>query len=524
MKKYYEQLLSKNNANSPKNEISSSEKVPVPPKKKNLLKPPTPPPPAPIQSTIQVPKEPAIIRSGSLFGDDTLNNNIKRDDDNPVHTQKNNRQHDLIERNVQNNHISIQDDRMDNNYHKNNIYPNSNPIIGQSNTRSLIPMREGKSIERLNQSDDELDILDEDLIREKISKDEYNKRKAEKMRKTIDGKIIEKREEETKSMLSEILKLKEEIQEVSVSFRVLLCDGQEVDLENRQREIQQKQDLLQRQIHRKLDKHQADSMRCTYTERQEAEDEEYVKSLRNALEEESEDDDDLRRRALQKKKEGLNRVRRESREQKVNVLNEVGSSDSDDGSCLYPNAHPPKRIQLDNSKSRHNNISVHSKKINNKLEDMKRGKKESSKKDSRDVQYKKRAMIETSEEDEDEQYYKSNLLNSNTIKTRELPKSLETYDAVQVAGRPIDELSDEQLVLIKQLVDARIEDSNKIKPLKKKGDKNGNKHLNGDKKKKSNDEMTETPTLNDDFYDDKFLNLVYEMESESIQEDFSNVF
>lgn len=67
---------------------------------------------------------------------------------------------------------------------------------------------------------DDLDSLETQVLQNKITQDEYNARRAEKVRKHIDETVMTKKESETRSMLSEILKLKEEIQEVSESFRV----------------------------------------------------------------------------------------------------------------------------------------------------------------------------------------------------------------------------------------------------------------------------------------------------------------
>lgn len=91
-------------------------------------------------------------------------------------------------------------------------------------SRYLLPVREGRSIERMNarnQDHDDLEILDSQVLQNKITQDEYNLKRAEKVRKHIDETVISKKESETQNMLTEILKLKEEIQEVSESFRVV---------------------------------------------------------------------------------------------------------------------------------------------------------------------------------------------------------------------------------------------------------------------------------------------------------------
>ena len=96
--------------------------------------------------------------------------------------------------------------------------------VAPQKARYLLPVREGRSIERMNAGNkdfDDLDGLDSQVLQNKITQDEYNARRAEKVRKHIDETVLTKKESETQCMLSEILKLKEEIQEVSESFRVL---------------------------------------------------------------------------------------------------------------------------------------------------------------------------------------------------------------------------------------------------------------------------------------------------------------
>ena len=82
----------------------------------------------------------------------------------------------------------------------------------------------------------------------------------------------------------------------------------------------------------------------------------------------------------------------------------------------------------------------------------------------------------------------------------------------KVAGKPIDELSEDQLMLIKQMVDERIEGLHPTKKPQRTNQLSSKPPLAED----------DAPAIDDDFYDDKFLNLVYEMESQN--EDSHNFF
>lgn len=239
-------------------------------------------------------------------------------------------------------------------------------------------------------------------------------------------------------------------------------------------------------------------------------------SLRQALEEESEEEEELQRRSLARKRDGLAQARKQSRELRKAHLED---EESEEGSCLYPKKELPARTRLGQSGLSHGNPGKSSRASSHKDPDTDPPRKlkpqsglqarlaPPAKQTGFQPLAKKTAgrnTLETSdEEDEGASRYQAKL---------RAPKPLAASHVAKVAGKPIDELSEDQLLLIKQMVDERIEG---LQPAK-----NPQRNPQSRQKPAINDD--DAPAIDDDFYDDKFLNLVYELESQN--EDSHNFF
>lgn len=238
-------------------------------------------------------------------------------------------------------------------------------------------------------------------------------------------------------------------------------------------------------------------------------------SLRQALEEESEEEEALQRRSLARKRDGLAQARKQSRELRQAHLED---EESEEGSCLYPKKELPARTRLGQSGLSHGHgKSSRASSHKEPDSDHPRKLKPQSGLQARLAPPAKQAAfqplakktagrntLETSDEEEDgASRYQAKL---------RAPKPLAVSHVAKVAGKPIDELSEDQLLLIKQMVDERIEG---FLPAK-----NPQRNTQQKQKQAINDE--DAPAIDDDFYDDKFLNLVYELESQN--EDSHNFF
>lgn len=259
---------------------------------------------------------------------------------------------------------------------------------------------------------------------------------------------------------------------------------QNVDLEKKELEVIENKNKFQRDLNRKLETFETMAMRPSFN--REKDDEEYLKSLRAAYEEES-SEEDLTKRALEIKKnnrKGLVLVKDKQNygkksEQKNSVIkaihnspkNQFDEEDEEEGIRIYkklpkqtipdafPTSYNPKKNHFQNEKLK----EIHNMKL----------------KTSKDY-------LETSEE-EDQNHLKQS------------KKPLPTKDKRQGEELDLQNLTEEQLCLIKQMVEERLKAS---EPVTKKANKRRTQQEEPDL------------VIDDDFYDNNFLNLVYELESQ----------
>lgn len=190
--------------------------------------------------------------------------------------------------------------------------------------------------------------------------------------------------------------------------------------------------------------------------------------------------------------------------------------DSEEGSCLYPKKELPARTRLGQNGLLQGQTGMFSSSphqfdsksnpfrnlpINQKSQTRPALQNKPKKQKNREA---KNKSLETSEEDDRiELSYKAK---------SQFQKPLAVTHTAKVAGKPIDQLTEEQLLLIKQMVDERIDGLVPSKKQRRNIEPNLHPSITEE----------DAPAIDDDFYDDKFLNLVYEMESQN--EDSHNFF
>lgn len=258
-----------------------------------------------------------------------------------------------------------------------------------------------------------------------------------------------------------------------------------MDLEKKEQEVVAKKHEFKREINRKLESFESLAMRSSTL--REKDDEEYLRSLRAALEEES-SDDDLTRRALEIKKSnrrggtgdkdalqtGPYKNTNAAIARKIHASpREMAADDSEEEEGMRVYRPPPKQAALDALPSSY--------KAANRASYVTKARPAEKAKGSKNQDY-----LETSEE-EDQRPAQST---RKVVKPAAKPKTQDPN---------LDGLTEDQLCLIRQMVDDRLKSSDG-KPAKKSAKR----------------PQTEEPVLaiDDDFYDNRFLNLVYELESQ----------
>jgi hypothetical protein len=271
-----------------------------------------------------------------------------------------------------------------------------------------------------------------------------------------------------------------------------------VDLEGKAKEADKKAQLIKRDIEKRLDNMQA--MVHKSTSGREKTDEEYLQSLRLAYEASSEDEDSLAARALANKRQSLKKVREEwqrecyKNQQKQYIKQGYPSKpiakvkqdefeedreeeDEEELSRLPPhkNMVPIKTILETRSdeKKRFNEAEQKhkSKKANNIATEPSPFPSIIPMPNNRDYR------MDTSDEDV----------------TPHIPQTLHQQPRFGAKEPPLDELDETQLRQIKALVDQRLAEQGRAM---------------------ADDVADDPPRIDDDFYDAKFLDLVYEMESQ----------
>ena len=232
-------------------------------------------------------------------------------------------------------------------------------------------------------------------------------------------------------------------------------------METRQREADRQAKQVKVDIERRLDHMQAAACKGPSS------DPDYLRSLREAMEESSEEEEGLARRALASKREGLDRLRAKRLQKAAR-----GEGSENEDSRLYPQRRLPvptrqERVVHPWERRGEDQVSPLPSLVPQALPKMRKH---------------QRGSLDTSEEEEEE-----------LVHTHEQQSLL------------LDILDEQQLLQVKALVDKRIaEAGHKQQSYQNKGTR---------KRSETGDDLR----IDDDFYDARFLDLVYEMESRGDQ-------
>lgn len=242
---------------------------------------------------------------------------------------------------------------------------------------------------------------------------------------------------------------------------------------------------FQRELSHRLEEYQC--LASKNSDMRELDDEEYMKSLRAAYEESSSDEDELAKRALDRKKDSLNctghsRVAKQAEHYHRagdDASKKSGGGHQAEGQDDYEEERYRARVALPKQAKReaipHSYSTEGGQFTNSRLQ--------AAQKQKAFVQ---QGSLDTSEEDDPEQPRRSGI---KAGRPKRRPSGLAN----------LDDMTEDQLALIKKMVESRLEDKAQAPKLSSRS-----------KRRPEEPEVR----LDDDFYDDKFLSLVYEMESQ----------
>lgn len=242
---------------------------------------------------------------------------------------------------------------------------------------------------------------------------------------------------------------------------------------------------FQKELNHRLEEYQC--LASKNSDMRELEDEEYMKSLRAAYEESSSDEDELAKRALDRKKDSLNCTGHSRVAKQAEFYQRAGYgatnrlADGHEAEVQDDYEEEPYRARVALPKQAKREVMPHA--YNSGGGQFTNSRLQAAQKQKAFV---RQRSLDTSEEDDPDQPRRPDV---KAGRPKRQPSGLGN----------LDDMTEDQLALVKKMVESRLEDKAQAPKLSSRP-----------RRRPEEPEVR----LDDDFYDDKFLSLVYEMESQ----------